>query len=128
MKKIFSILSAGVLIGAMLASPASASQTYSLNKNTASTAGISSYSYGNYFSGITGKMNSVNKGKSRVFNISSGSINVSSKISSISAFVTVSSGSSPFYLVVEDPSGCTVETYVSKTGTVTISDFNNCNA
>ena len=100
MKKLFSILAIGALLTSTISAPIYASEAYSVKNINNPTAGISAYS-SNYFSGITGKMNSLNGKQSRVFNISSGSIDTTAKVTNVTVNVTVSSGSSPFYLLIE---------------------------
>lgn len=127
MKKLFSILAIGALLTSTISAPIYASEAYSVKNINNPTAGISAYS-SNYFSGITGKMNSLNGKQSRVFNISSGSIDTTAKVTNVTVNVTVSSGSSPFYLLIENPSGQVVEKYVSKSGSISVSDFKNTSA
>lgn len=125
MKKLLSILAMGALLTSSLSAPVYASQT-TLEKNASkSTYAVSKYSYSNYFSGITGKMNSASGKQSRIFNISSGSIDKTAKVSNVTVNVTVSYGSDPFYILIESPSGQIVEKQVSKSGEISISDFNN---
>lgn len=125
MKKLLSILAIGALLTSTLSTPVYASEI-TLEKNTnKSITEISAYSYSNYFSGITGKMNSVNGNQSRIFSISSGSIDKTAKVTNVTVNVTVSSGSDPFYILIESPSGQIVEKQVSKSGEISISDFNN---
>lgn len=81
----------------------------------------------NYFSGLTGTMNSYNCVQSRIFQRSSGSVPSNSKMTSVEAHVSVSSGSSPFYLVIKSPDGITRETYVRSSGYYTL-DFSGVDA
>lgn len=85
-----------------------------------------------YFSGTTVKLNALNGGSSVTSTISSGSLpSSSSSVTNVSATVTVSNGSSSFYLYVKNPAGTTVASQLvtgsSGVKTVTFSNFNNQN-
>lgn len=70
-------------------------------------------------------MNSLHGKLSSSFNISSGSIPLGSEVSGVSLNITVSSGSSQFYIVVKEPNGYYDEQYASSSGTVSFTQFNN---
>lgn len=124
MKKIFSMILCFALC-AMLVTPmsVSAAELDTTSNDVVISNDIVTYAT-SYFSGSTGKMNSLNGLQSGAFNISSGSINENAKVTSVVVNVTVSNGSSGFYLIIEDPNGYYSETYVSKSGEIRISDFN----
>ena len=78
-----------------------------------------------YFSGRTGRLNSVNGRESGASRISSGSIKESSKVTSVELNVDVSRGSSPFYVIIKSPEGKKVEKYVTTSGgRIKLDDFN----
>lgn len=78
-----------------------------------------------YFSGSTVRMNSFYGSQSTISKISSGSVlGVKHQVTSVSLSVTVSSGSAPFKLYVEDPFGHSVFTTVNRSGTVEFTNFN----
>ena len=87
-----------------------------------------------YFSGTTKKMNSLNGSASAVSTISSGSLIGSSPytITSVTASVTVSAGSSSFYFYVRNPAGNITASQLiagsSGVKNVTFSDFNGQNS
>lgn len=58
-----------------------------------------------YFSGRTRRLNSVNGRESGASRISSESIKESSKVTIVELNVDVSRGSSPFYVIIENPKG-----------------------
>ncbi|ONI44794.1 hypothetical protein AN641_05830 [Candidatus Epulonipiscioides gigas] len=60
--------------------------------------------YIDYFSGITGKMNSLYGGNSRVFTVTSPSLSYAEVIN-VELNINVSSGSDPCYLRLESPDG-----------------------
>ena len=124
MKKIFSMILCFALC-AMLITPmsVSAAEIDTTSRDVVVSNDIAAYTT-NYFSGSTGRMNSVNGLQSGAFNISSGSINENAKVTGIVVNVTVSSGSSGFYLIIEDHNGYYSETYVSRSGEIRIPDFN----
>lgn len=120
-KKIFSLLTMCLLLCSLLVTPVSAVQAAETTSNEASK-GISRYST-NYFSGITGTMNTMAGTQSKIFNVSSGSVSTNAKVTTVELNVTVSRGSIPFYIVVKCPSGKYVEKYVSASGKITLTDF-----
>lgn len=122
MKKFFSMLMCFALC-AMLITPmsVSAAELDSVSNDVM----LESATYtSNYFSGQTKKMNSLNGTESAASSISSGSINSEAKVTKVTLNVTVSSGSSGFYIIVEDPYGNYAEKYVSRSGEVTFDEFN----
>lgn len=91
---------------------------------------VTAFAATNYFSGSTGKMNSLNGLESAAWNVSSGSINTDSKVNSsgVAVNVTVSTGSSPFLLYVEAPNGIWYSRRIGSSGSVTFTEFNGQNA
>jgi hypothetical protein len=130
LKKFFGIILVVVVVCSSLTIPVSANSIQldngqDLNDIDSVTQAVAATGY---FSGSTGTMNSLNGSQSRVFNMSSGSINNNSTITTIETNVTVSSGSSPFYLVLVDPSGYSASVLVTSSGAVTFTAFNGRNA
>jgi hypothetical protein len=82
----------------------------------------------NYFTGQTGVMNALNGGTSAAWNISSGSVTGDTpQVTSVTLYVTKSTGSSPFYIYVRNPSGTTTAgSYVGSTS-LTLTNFNGQN-
>lgn len=119
MKKYLSFFMGCMMVFAILSLPVSAFENESEELQNVELLASS------YFSGITVKMNSLNGKPSSSFNISSGSIPLGSEVSGVSLNITVSSGSSPFYIVVKEPNGYYDEQYVSSSGTVSFTQFNN---
>ena len=79
----------------------------------------------NYWTKTTTKLNSVYGTASNISTVSSGSVSGSNpQILKIEVYSRVSSGSDSFYLYVEDGNGNVNYTTVSKSGTITINDFN----
>ncbi|MDR2888721.1 MAG: hypothetical protein LBV33_02650 [Lachnospiraceae bacterium] len=79
----------------------------------------------NYFTGMTGKMNSLSGTPSGQWSIPSGSVlGQSPGVTEVTVNLTTSTGSSPFYLYVRNPAG---ETYYQSVGIrttqVTFPDF-----
>ena len=101
MKKIFSMIMCFALC-AMLVTPMSVSAAgIDIASNDVIVSNdIVAYTT-NSFSGSTGVMNSLNGVQLRIFNISSGSINENATVTGIVVNVTVSKGSSGFYLIIE---------------------------
>lgn len=58
-----------------------------------------------YFSGRTGKLNSLNDRESSASRISSSNIKDTSKVTGIELNIDVSRGNSPFYVIIESPDG-----------------------
>jgi len=91
---------------------------------------VQAFAATDYFSGMTGKMNALgtaNGGASAAWNISSGSISsINAKVTNVTLNVTVSSGSSPFYIYVKSPFGSIFNRYVGSTS-VTFSEFSGEN-
>ena len=121
--KVISTATAFVMLASISAMP-----VYAMDATTDNIATLTSNSEAyasNYFSRSTGTMNSVQGSQSKVFNISSGSISPYSETSGVKLDVRVSNGSSPFYIVVEAPNGDTVKTKVTRSGSITLDEFNN---
>lgn len=79
----------------------------------------------NYWTKTTTKLNSVYGTALNISTVSSGSVSGSNpQIFKIEVYSRVSSGSDSFYLYVEDGNGNVNYTTVSKSGTITINDFN----
>lgn len=79
----------------------------------------------NYWTKTTTKLNSVYGTVSNISTVSSGSVSGSNpQILKIEVYSRVSLGSDSFYLYVEDGNGNVNYTTVSKSGTITINDFN----
>jgi len=94
-----------------------------------SVLSVQVFAANDYFSGMTGKMNAVaiaNGGVSSAWNISSGSVPTNASVTSVTLNVTVSSGSSPFYIYVKSPTGTITSKYVGSTS-ITFTEFNNQN-
>jgi hypothetical protein len=125
-KKLLRVLFAIAVSCTMFATPVSAAATQINNVGEISSTNnfVQASLNRDYFSGISGTMNSLYGSQSRAFNISSGSIDTSSKITSVEVNVTVSSGSNPFYLVLVDPSGYSVSKLIGASGQVTFNEFN----
>ena len=126
MKKFFSMLMCFALC-ALLITPMSVSAAELDSASNDITLESATY-MSNYFTGQTKKMNSLNGMESAASNISSGSINSEAKVTKVTLNVTVSSGSSGFYIIVEDPYGNYAEKYVSRSGEVTFTEFNGLSA
>ena len=126
MKKLLSLITCFALC-AMLVMPVSAAEIKAADFETVEDVDASgkaaTYST-NYFTGQTRKMNSWEGTESVRSPISSGSIPEGAVVKGITLNVTVSSGSSGFYLLVESPQGDVVSTYVSRSGEIKISEFN----
>lgn len=107
MKKIISYFLSGiVLCTALLVTPVSAAEVAPAEETTT-------------------KLNSVYGTVSNISTVSSGSVSGSNpQILKIEVYSRVSSGSDSFYLYVEDGNGNVNYTTVSKSGTITINDFN----
>lgn len=125
-KKIVSLLTACLLMCSFSATSVSAAEVVPVQE-VKIVQEESSARATDYFSGLTGTMNSYNGVQSRIFERSSGSIPSDAKITSVEAYVSVSSGSSPFYLVIKSPNGVMKETYVRSSGYYTL-DFSGVNA
>jgi hypothetical protein len=81
----------------------------------------------NYFSGSTGTMNSLNGNQSAAWPISSGSVSGTNPVvTSVKLNITVSSGSSAFYIYVVSPQGTTASVLVGNK-TPTLNNFNGEN-
>ena len=118
MKKIISYFLSGiVLCTALLVTPVSAAEVAPAEETITINSTVSVRAT-NYWTKTTTKLNSVYGTAS---NISSGS---NTQILKIEVYSRVSSGSDSFYLYVEDGNGNINYTTVSKSGTITINDFN----
>lgn len=126
MKKLMSIITCMALC-VMMVMPVSAAEITPVDNTVVSSEydnGVMPLST-NYFTGSTSRMNSLNGVMSGMSKISSGSISVGNpSVTSVSLNVTVSSGSSSFYLYVVSPSGKSASKLVRSSGTVTFSEFN----
>ncbi|RDU25180.1 hypothetical protein [Anaerosacchariphilus polymeriproducens] len=127
MKKILGLITSFVLlciVGVMTVSAAEIPQEANVSSVFSEANGNINLST-NYFTGNTVKMNSYNGVRSTISNISSGTVTgIDPKVTSVTLNVTVSSGSSPFYLYVEDPHGNVDFTTVSKSSSVFLNSFN----
>lgn len=129
MKKLLSMFTTCIMLCVMLATPVSAAENTSILEKNIITANEEFSTYAtNYFTGSTGKMNSLNAGQSRIFNASSGSIYGTSSVTKVTLNVTVSSGSSPFYIYVVNPDGYTASKLISRSGSVSFTEFNGTDA
>lgn len=130
MKKLLSLITCFALC-TMLAMPVSATElkteTNVTDENVIVDSIAATYSTG-YFTGQTGKMNSWEGTESAPYTISSGSIPEAAVVKGVTLNVTVSNGSSGFYIFVETPEGDYTDRYVSKSGEIRISDLNGCSA
>lgn len=80
----------------------------------------------NYFSKTTVKLNAISGGESRYSQVTSGSVSGSERsITKVELYCNVSSGTDPYTIYVESPSG-TVKSISgpSKSGTITLTGFN----
>ena len=119
-KRAISALLVCLMLCTMLGIPANAMEAAGAT-DTAAPA----YLYNNYFTGGTGTMNSMAGSKSRVFTASSGGLSDNARVTSVELSVTVSRGSTPFYIVITDPMGHEYEQYVTATSRFTITAFND---
>lgn len=128
MKKLLSLITCFALC-AMLVMPVSAAEVKAAENVAVEEVTVDNeavtYSTG-YFSGQTGRMNSWDGTESAAFTISSGSINRNAVVTKVTLNVTVSNGSSGFYIFVECPDGTYAERYVSRSGQIVINDLNGC--
>ena len=81
----------------------------------------------NYFSKTIQRLSSINGIASAPVTINSGSISGSTKVTSISFNIQMSSGSDPFILYVQSPDGTIHIIYVTKSGMYVLDDFNGDN-
>lgn len=126
MKKFLSLITCFALC-AMLVMPVSAAEVKATETVSVEdvTIGSRAAAYStDYFTGQTRKMNSWEGTESVRSPISSGSIPENAVVKGITLNVTVSSGSSGFYLLVESPQGDVVSKYVSRSGEIKITEFN----
>lgn len=127
MKKIISFITC-IAMCMMLVIPVSASEIGSEEESVTITPEASVYAYNNYFRKITPKLNSVFGNPSDAAKLSSGSISgTNPKITSVTVYSRVSSGSETFYVYVEDPKGNIGVAAVSSSGTITTDVFNGLN-
>lgn len=79
----------------------------------------------NYFSKTTVKLNAVNGGTSRESRVTSGSVlGDAPSTTKVELFCNVASGTDPYTIYVESPSGTTrLATGPNKSGTITVSGF-----
>lgn len=125
MKKIISYFLSGiVLCTALLVTPVSAAEVAPAEETITINSTVSVRAT-NYWTKTTTKLNSVYGTVSNISTVSSGSVSGSNpQILKIEVYSRVSSGSDSFYLYVEDGNGNVNYTTVSKSGTITINDFN----
>lgn len=124
MKKIMSYLSGIALCAALLVTPVSAAEIVP-SEEAITTESTDSVRATNYWTKTTTKLNSVYGAASNTSTVSSGSVSgTNPQISKIEVYSKVSSGSDSFYLYIEDGNGNVYYTTVSKSGTITINDFN----
>ena len=125
MKKIISYFLSGiVLCTALLVTPVSAAEVAPAEETITINSTVSVRAT-NYWTKTTTKLNSVYGTASNISTVSSGSVSGSNpQILKIEVYSRVSSGSDSFYLYVEDGNGNVNYTTVSKSGTITINDFN----
>ncbi len=129
MKKLISFITC-IAMCMMLVMPVSAAEIAPEEEIVTMTqeAGASVYTYNNYFRKITPKLNSVFGNPSDAAKLSSGSISgTNPKITSVTIYSRVSTGSDPFYVYVEDPKGNVGVAAVSSSGTITTDAFNGLN-
>lgn len=127
MKKIISFITC-IAMCMMLVIPVSASEIGSEEESVTITPEASVYAYNNYFRKITPKLNAVFGNPSDAAKLSSGSISgTNPKITSVTVYSRVSSGSETFYVYVEDPKGNIGVAAVSSSGTITTNVFNGLN-
>ena len=124
MKKIVSVITC-IMLCAILAIPVSAAEISTVDEVDVITENSTYSVNAGYFRKITPLLNSVNGKSSDVATLSSGSISGNNpKITSVSLYVRVSSGSDSFYVYVKDPNKNTAFITVSSSGTYDITDFN----
>lgn len=124
MKKVISYLGGIVLCAALLVTPVSAAEVAPVEE-TITINSDASVKATNYWTKTTTKLNSVYGTASNISTVSSGSVSgTDPQISKIEVYSKVSSGSDSFYLYIEDGNGNVYYTTVSKSGTITINDFN----
>ena len=125
MKKIISYFLSGiVLFTALLVTHVSAAEVAPAEETITINSTVSVRAT-NYWTKTTTKLNSVYGTASNISTVSSGSVSGSNpQILKIEVYSRVSSGSDSFYLYVEDGNGNVNYTTVSKSGTITINDFN----
>lgn len=117
-------LSGIVLCTALLVTPVSAAEVAPAEETITINSTVSVRAT-NYWTKTTTKLNSVYGTASNISTVSSGSVSGSNpQILKIEVYSRVSSGSDSFYLYVEDGNGNVNYTTVSKSGTITINDFN----
>ena len=128
MKKLISFISC-IAMCVMFAMPVSAAEVVSEEETiTMTEESVASVYSTNYFRKITTKLNSVYGNPSNTSKLSSGSISgTNPKITSLTIYSRVSSGSDPFYVYVEDPKGNIGVAAVSSSGTITTDVFNGLN-
>lgn len=128
-KRVLSLILACTMVFSILCVSAAAAEP---SADTGASSGVAdpNYIYNGYFTGGTGILNTIAGNMSKIDPISSGSLPATAKVTSVELSVSVSKGSTDFYLVVVSPEGNVVKTYVlgSYTNTVlrkiTLDDFN----
>ncbi len=128
MKKLLSLITCfalcAMLVISVLVAEVKAAENVVVEEVTVDNEAVA-YTTG-YFTGQTGRMNSWEGTESAPFTISSGSIPRNAVVTKVTLNVTVSSGSSGFYIFVECPDGTYAERYVSRSGEIVITDLNGC--
>lgn len=83
----------------------------------------------NSFSKTTVKLNAIDGGVSKISKVTSGSVlGTSPKITQVKVYLNVASGTDPFDLYIESPSGTVAKlTPSTKSGTYYVTDFNGEN-
>ena len=128
MRKIISIVTSIMLCAAFCVMPVSAADLTTVYGQNDTTAIEDSVNDSSWWTKTTTKLNAVYGGSSNISTVSSGSVLGSNpQVSSVELYCRVSSGSDPFTLYVEDPYGNIYYTTISKSGTITIDDFNGIN-
>jgi hypothetical protein len=129
-KRTLSLITACVMVFSVLCIPVAAANI-STEPNASAGAVEQTYLYNNYFSGGSGTLNTVAGAQSKIASVSSGGLSVNAKVTSVALSITISKGSTDFYVVITSPEGSRIQTYVagSNTSTVTrnltLNDFNN---
>lgn len=128
-KRILSLILACTMVFSVLCVSAAAAEP-STESGASSSVAVPNYLYNDYFTGGTGILNTIAGNISKIDPVSSGSLSVNAKVTSVELRVAVSKGSTDFYLGVISPKGTVVETYVigsytnSVTRYITLDDFN----
>lgn len=131
-KRILSLILACTMVFPVLCVSATAAEP-STESGAFSGVAVPNYLYNDYFTGGTGILNTIAGNMSKIDPISSGSVSENAKVTSVELKVSVSKGSTGFYLVVTSPKKTVAKTYVegsftnSVTRYITLDDFNGEN-